>query len=483
MIFVTAMWIIIVLAALVLIFAHEMRVEVVASANRAYTDQASSIEHGAEQYVLAAVDACGGDAITVMQTPCEQIQISAPADADGSFSGNGYFWIMQPYPDSDQTPNAQDYAAYGITDEASKLNLNVATSPALSLLPQMTQPIADSIVLWRGGASSATTGQGADSSYYQTGPRPYTAKAAKFESVDELYLIRDMTDSILYGSDLNHNGLLDQNELGGGGLTAQSYNGVNGTGRGIAPFLTVWSQEPNTDSTGKARINISMLTNTTQLRTALTKALPAARVAQIIQRAMAARTFKSIFDFAAKTGMKQAELELVADSLTTSTSKTSTGLININTASTQVLLCLPGLTSADASAIIAERATILANASGGAGTITTGSASNTNTDYTWIMNAITTPAKLANIGSLITGRSFFYSADIVAVSANGRSFKRARIVVDARSSPPVIIYRKDLTYLGWPLDPQILAQLKANQVLNPISGYGTGAANGIAQSP
>jgi hypothetical protein len=38
-----------------------------------------------------------------------------------------------------------------------------------------------------------------------------------------------------------------------------------------------------------------------------------------------------------------------------------------------------------------------------------------------------------------------------------------RIVVDARQSPSKIVYRKDLTYLGWPLPAQIRTALKAGQ--------------------
>ncbi|HEY1683365.1 MAG TPA: hypothetical protein VGG19_01265 [Tepidisphaeraceae bacterium] len=64
-----------------------------------------------------------------------------------------------------------------------------------------------------------------------------------------------------------------------------------------------------------------------------------------------------------------------------------------------------------------------------------------------------------------------YSADIVAVSGNGKSFKRVRVVIDAsetNSATPVIIYRRDITDLGWPsnLDPEILTNLRAGQ---PIS--------------
>src|ERR1700710_2537769 len=96
-----------------------------------------------------------------------------------------------------------------------------------------------------------------------------------------------------------------------------------------------------------------------------------------------------------------------------------------------------------------------------------------------MLNTLSKPI-LSKIGPFVTGQSFYYSADIVAVSGEGRAFKRARIVVNARSSPPVIVYRKDLTYLGWPLSPDILTSLRKGQPLPAAAGYGTGGANGLA---
>jgi type II secretory pathway component PulK len=483
-ILVTAIWVIIVLLALVLIFARETRVELTASANRVWANQAAAVELGAEQYVIAAVDASAGNAISVLQTPAEQIRIGSDSNPAGDSSTGGYFWILQDYFDNDTT------YAFGITDENSKLNLNVATDTALATLPGIPQEIADSIVLWRGGQSSSTTGQGADTSYYNSLPRPYALKAAPFESVDELYVLKDMTDTILYGSDLDHNGMLDTNEQNIAGL-ASSFNSASDASRGIFPFVTVWGKEPNSNpATGKARINVGTITSTTALRATLTAAgLTEARVNQIVGRAEGIRIFRNVFDFAAKTQMTAAELAMVEYDLTTTTAKTLPGLINVNTAPLQVLEALPGLTQDDAQSIVSQRA---AN-SGSAGSSSTGntSTSTTNTSAAWMLSAIA-PPKAAAIGSLITGQSYFFSADIIAVAATGTSspsdgaggavgFKRVRIVVDARSSPPVIVYRKDLTYLGWPLDPLILANLKSHKPLPAPSGYGTGGANGLSQ--
>ena len=72
------------------------------------------------------------------------------------------------------------------------------------------------------------------------------------------------------------------------------------------------------------------------------------------------------------------------------------------------------------------------------------------------------------IGSNITSRSYQFSADIVSVVGSGRAFKRCRIVVDATTSPPRVIYRQDLTSLGWPLPKEILSDLRSGVPLEDV---------------
>jgi hypothetical protein len=294
----------------------------------------------------------------------------------------------------------------------------------------------------------------------------------------------------MYGYDLDHNGMIDRNELGSDGLAA-AFNSANDTGRGIAPFITVWGIEPNTNANGKPRVNIGVLAgNSAALRQALSP-LPQARINQIVTRAQTPGVrITSVIDFALRAGMTPTELAQVEDHLTASPLTLLPGLINVNTASQQVLMCLPELTQDDVSKIIAHRSTTngagnnglggLGGALGiGGGLGGSGAASPTNVG--WIMDpAILARAKAVAIGPYITGRSYFYSADIVAVAGDGRAFRRVRIVVDARNSPPSIVFRKDLTHLGWPLSPDILAALKTHQQLPAVSGMGTGGANGLS---
>jgi type II secretory pathway component PulK len=132
------------------------------------------------------------------------------------------------------------------------------------------------------------------------------------------------------------------------------------------------------------------------------------------------------------------------------------GLININTAPRAVLLTLQpfGLEAGDIDSIISQR---LMNASLG------------NTDTAWLGDAIG-QQKAGNLADYICGQSYRYSADIVAVSRDGRGFRRVRIVIDASTNPATIVYRRDMTEQGFPLDPAILTDLRNGQ--NPVAGAG-----------
>jgi hypothetical protein len=117
----------------------------------------------------------------------------------------------------------------------------------------------------------------------------------------------------------------------------------------------------------------------------------------------------------------------------------------VNTAPEAVLMCLTGLTQGDADQIINAR-----------------QANSSSRSSSWVRNVVGA-AKYAPIANYLTAVSYQYSADIVAVSGDGRSYKRVRIVIDDRQTPAKIIYRQELTNLGWPLPPEIRQALRAGQ--------------------
>jgi hypothetical protein len=116
----------------------------------------------------------------------------------------------------------------------------------------------------------------------------------------------------------------------------------------------------------------------------------------------------------------------------------------VNTAQQEVLMCLPGLGTNDVAALESYRAS-----------------SNVNlTSTAWVAQALGA-TKAAAIAQYITVASYQFSADIVAVTGDGRAFKRYRTVLDATESPPTVLYWKDVTYLGWPLSPDIRTTMQS----------------------
>jgi hypothetical protein len=130
------------------------------------------------------------------------------------------------------------------------------------------------------------------------------------------------------------------------------------------------------------------------------------------------------------------------------------GMVNINTAPKAVLMALPQFTETEADTIIAYRESNLI-----------GEDPADIPNISWLLDCEIDPTILAAAAPYITGSSTVYSADIVTVSRDGRAFKRVKIVVDTSTGTPQIIYRRDMTELGWPLDPQIRQNLRDGQEL------------------
>jgi type II secretory pathway component PulK len=448
-IFIVALGVVVILASVVLVLVQSMRTESTASANRLSMAQAEAVEEAAEMWVLGQVESYTTDAITITQTPAEAIQV-----------GNGYFWLLSPDPTQDQTLN------YGIVDEASKMNLNAnwggntgnfPIQDQLALLPNMTQAIADNIVSWAGVVQDP---DGANTDYYQSLSEPYTLKAAPFESVEELLLVEGMTPQILFGQDVNRNGVIDQSEQqNNGGITITLGNGTDT--RGLLNYVTCWSTDLNTTNTGTRRATVDVSrsgTSLTALQTALANAISSSRATAIVNQVslalpagnLGAATW-GLGGFYTESGMTPQEFGKAFDSLTVGgppgAPKPHTGLINVNTASAQVLASLPGIQQGQADTIVASR--------------TTADTSNIG----WFFQALGTTTEIAQVAPYVTDRSFVYSADIVAVSGDGRAFKREKIVVNVTSIPAKIVYRKDLTSLGWPLTADIRQDLRSGKGL------------------
>ncbi|HTA31730.1 MAG TPA: hypothetical protein VK731_14645, partial [Candidatus Cybelea sp.] len=159
--------------------------------------------------------------------------------------------------------------------------------------------------------------------------------------------------------------------------------------------------------------------------------------------AAAASAPTSVMDFYLRSGMSEGDFQQVEPYLM---NPSLTGLINIDTASATVLGCIPGISSNIAPQVLNYRQ----------------SNPPQTPSITWLVTALqNNRAELEAAGPYITPFSFQYAADVVAVGHNNRGFRRVRFVFDCSSGTPLIVYRQDLTYLGWPLGKTLHDKLLA----------------------
>ncbi len=428
---IVTMWIVLVLAGLVLVFSRSMRVEAIASANYVSAVQAETIARGALQYVQAK-----------LLTEEEETLLLESRDVyEAVETRGGFFWILHPNLSDDRN------YTFGITDEASKINLNSATQEVLLKLPGMTSELASAIIDWRDEDTEITPG-GAESEYYLLLPEGYYCKDAPFETVEEVLLVRGATEDILYGEDTNKNGVLDPQEND----AEQSEPPDNRNGRldrGIYDYVTVYSRQPNVTEDGEDRINVNS-GNTGKISDLLREIVEDDSYFQYMDSVRQGRPFSNIIDFYYRVGLKKEEFNEMVDRLTTSSDDVLAGLVNINTAPREVLLCLPELTESDADALISKRTSLDETELG---------------TVAWILDVIDQEKAVA-IGGHITTQSFQKSVDIVSVSRNGRAYRRYQAVLDLQNETPQILYWKSLHHLGWPLDSETLLNLRAGNSLN-----------------
>ena len=82
----------------------------------------------------------------------------------------------------------------------------------LMALPGMTVDIADAIMDWIDD-DDETREFGAEFDYYQSLGSPYEPNNGPFNTVEEILLVRGVTPEMLFGADINRNGMIDQHEL------------------------------------------------------------------------------------------------------------------------------------------------------------------------------------------------------------------------------------------------------------------------------
>jgi type II secretory pathway component PulK len=428
-ILIVTMFIVLAITAMVLVFSQESVIEARSAANEAAGQQADAIARGAMQYVIDKVKENEGTLLTDEDMPAEGVEV-----------GSGFFWLIRPDYRNDEG------VAFGVIDEAGKLNLNLVNDEILLKLPNMTNEAAASIIDWR-DSDTEPLPDGAENDYYLSLDEPYYAKDNAYETIDELLFVRGCTRELVFGEDTNFNNILDDNENDRDASLPED-DGDSTLDRGFVDYLTVYTGGPNVNAEGDPRIFINQAAPdglTELLEEKLT-----GNTQEIEDRILAARPYRNMMDFYFRSGLDAEQFAAVSDDITTIDSEQTVGQVNVNSAPEEVLAALPGLDENDASILIAAR----------------DNADVEDGQIGWVAEALG-QEKASNIGDFITNRSYQYTVDVVAVSQYGRAFRRYRAVIDAAGEPPRILRFTDMTALGWPLDPDILEQVRNGEYASP----------------
>ena len=424
---VIVLWVAFGLVVLSLYFANSMSLEMRTSENRVAARQADAAIEGAARYaryVLSNFNTNG-----VLPELIDYVQEAVPVD-------DAIFWYVGRSDDRIRP----ERAVFGLIDEASKLNLNTATAEMLEALPRMTAELAAAIVDWRDEDSDVSESGAEDESYARLTPAR-TAKNAPFETVEELRLVYGMTLEILYGEDTNLNGVLDPNE--DDGIESEPFDDRDGTlDPGLVEYVTVHSRQTNVTNEGVERVDVTSQQGRQDLVTLLSESIGEDRANEIVQ-SVGGRQIRSVLEFYSASGMSADEFELVHTTLVATNATVIEGLVNVNTAPREVLECVPGIGIDLAPAVIGQRI----------------SNQGSLKSMAWLADVLDEDA-IGQAGPYLTDHSYQFTADVAALGRYGRGFRRARFVFDNSEDTPKILYRQDLTRLGWALGREVREEIQ-----------------------
>ncbi|MGB0595555.1 MAG: type II secretion system protein GspK [Rubripirellula sp.] len=420
---------------------------------------------------------------------------------------------------------------FGLQDESARLNINTLTvleenSEALSglltlasaasedtdetvtsdniavtlllALPGMTEDIADAILDWL-DEDEEPRPFGAEIEYYSTLPTPYEPNNGPLQSVEELLLVRGVTPNLLFGADVNRNGVIDPDEQQRFGITVDTPGAL-----GWASYLTVHGAEANKRKDGTPRIFVnqedleilyedlleglgndlyasyvvayryggqstsaaSALANigngtTTAARsggawtpdviqgmdltagggTSVTQILDLVGSTVTIGNGDNATSYTS--PFPADPISMSIYMPILMDALTTQESPVMPGRINVNECPAELLYGIPMLGEEVVQAILENREA---------------ESDDPNRDYeTWLLTeGLVTLDEMRLLVPLLSGRGDVYRAQVVGYFETSGAAHRAEVIIDATTVNPKVVAWRDLTHLGRGFDLSVL---------------------------
>ena len=422
---------------------------------------------------------------------------------------------------------------YGLEDESTRLNINLLLTADKALpnggrtllmaLPGMDmiedpESIADAIMDWI-DEDDEPREYGAEFDYYQALQPPYAPKNGPLETVEELLLVRGMTPELLFGTDLNRNGFLDEisatgeagmsNPLSMGssgmgmaaGATGTATMDTTGMDRGWSGYLTLHSKEKNVNAQGEPRIYLNS-DDLSQLHEDLKNVFSGEAANFIIayrqtsedydgdEEGISAsevkldlnqepkREISQVLDLIGKQVTVTSEgrtevlrcpfeedkiityITALMDGVTAVESPFIPGRININQAPRSILMGIPGMNEDIVEQIITQRQ------------LEPDPDDPSQQHETWLMTSlIVTLDEMKQLIPFITTRGDVHRAQIVGYYEDGGVTSRAEVIFDATGEIPRIVFWRDISHLGKGYSIDLLGLSS--------SSYGIGDTGGI----
>jgi hypothetical protein len=260
---------------------------------------------------------------------------------------------------------------------------------------------------------------------------------------------------VLVGNDLNLNGVVDAGE---------TTTGAGGQTQGLLQLCTVYTREPNFLLYQDQDVLLTNVSTASEpdLQDLFQSADVSSSYAQRIRDythptpggggAGTTVAFNGILDFCVfckNAGMSSQDFSKIYPYVTTSTSTYIRGRVNVDTAGLTVLTALFW-------GVGYSQGVDQGTAESAAETVINYREQNQGNLYSvaWLVDALgaTSPViKALQRGDYITARTYQFEADIAAVGPYGRGYRRVKFIFDTSDGTPKIIYRQDLSSLGWAL--------------------------------
>jgi hypothetical protein len=421
-------------------------------------------------------------------------------DEDASWRGR--FTAVAPNMDDDGRLGG---LRYGLEDESTRLNLNallavdevagqnteqlpdeVAEANAvegardlLMALPGMTVETADAILDWIDEDDEVRT-YGAEADHYSGLDPPYGPRNGPLLSVEELLLVRGVTPDLLFGRDVNRNGMIDPHEEGTT-LDIDVDNFDGSMDRGWSAYLTLYSMEANANSLGERRIYLNQ-EDMQQLYDELSVVFPPDWATFIVAYRQEAPYYGSeegeavasgsldltrpgrapitqVLDLiGARVRVKYKDddktkvlespflegpiamrvyLPQLMDHVTVNPDPIIPGRININQAARTILQGIPGMSDEIVDAIISNRQPESAE-------------DDPNRDHEcWLLtDGIVTLSEMKLLMPFVTAGGDVYRAQVVGYYESGGVAARHEVVIDATVNDPRVVFWRNLSHLG-----------------------------------